>query len=204
MKVEDLNKLVDERLAGDRDFQSRIANLSDAEKETETAKRRTEIIAEEMGKREEVGGNQKTRAERAETELETLRKDPRLTPKPEEKEQTLSYAEMIELQSAKVHPDFEAEVRRMAKTLNKPIIEALKDPTVIGQIDLDNQKRESANVVDTTGQRPGGGAETDKEVLDNARGKNGQRVIPAAGTPQAGQLFRARRQEKFKALESRR
>jgi len=193
----DLDKLVNDRLAGDTEFQSRVANLGDAEKATETEKRRKEILADEFQKRETIAKDQKTRAENAEKDRDEWKAKVPAPAANADAEKPLSYEEITALQNAKVHPEYVKNAQIAAKALGKTLVEALKDPILMGQIDRDNEVRASANVVETGKPRPGAGAETDQEVLDKARGKNGQIEIPAAGTEAADKLFRARRANKF-------
>lgn len=194
----DIDKIVEDRLVADAPFQTRVASLSDEDKETETTKRRKEILNEEFQKREKNYTDQKTRAENAETERDTLKKDPRLVTKTTENaEVPLSYEEITALQGAKVHPEYVKAAQVAAKALGKTLVEALKDPILVGQIERDNEVRASANVIETGRPRPGAGAESDQEVLDKARGKNGQIEIPAPGSEAATKLFNARRKNMF-------
>lgn len=201
-----IGEIVQKKMDEDTEFQSSLANLSDADKATRIAAKRDELIeaeyataAQEREQHKTTADNQKKRAEKAEQERDALKPPPT----GDNAEKPLSYEEITALQGAKVHPDFVNSVKAAAKALNKSLVEALKDPIVKGQIERDNEQRTSAEVVDTTKTRPGAGAETDKEVLDRARGGNGQREIPAAGTEAAEKLYRARRANKF-AQQSRR
>lgn len=187
----DIDKVVDERLTADGDFQTRAATLSDEEKVAETAKRRREILHEEVGKIDKIAKDQKVRAEKAETDLEGLKKDPRLAPKADDNK-PLTYDEQFALSQKAVHPEDVPEVIKASKLLGKSIAETLADPIFVPVLASRVEKRASANAADNGGGRGGAGAKSDADIL--AAASRGE--IPAAGTPEAEQLFRARREQK--------
>lgn len=128
------------------------------------------------------------------TAAEELRKKVPLA-KPAEQERkdgedTLSQTDMYVLTSNAVHPDDVPEVQKAAKILGKSIAETLLDPTFAPVLASRVEKRKSANAVNTETKRPGAGGVSDQQLLDDAA----KGIIPKAGTPEARQLFLARRQ----------
>lgn len=109
------------------------------------------------------------------------------TPAPKEE---LSYQDLYALSTAGVHVDDVDEVKKSAKLLGKSIPETLQDP-IVKQILADKaEKRKTANATNIDPARPGGKTgPTDAEVVEDAK----QGKIPKAGSPEAEQLFFARR-----------
>lgn len=189
----DIDKVVDDRLAADSDFQSRISTLSDEEKTTETAKRRKEILTDEFTKRETIAKDQKTRAENAERDRDEWKT--KANGGGQKKEEDLTQTDMYFLSQNAVHPDDIEEVKKARRILSeegkplKPISEVLADPTFAAVLASRVDKRKTANANNTGGGRGGPTAKSDAEVAD-AASKGG--VIPEKGSPEAEQLFNAR------------
>jgi hypothetical protein len=197
----DIDKLVDERLTADSDFQSRISTLSDEEKNTETAKRRKEILGEELTKRDTIAKDQKGRAEKAEKDFEDYKKNnpPKNNDANQKPEDDLSQTDMYFLSSNGVHPDDLEEVKKARKILTEagkplmPISDVLKDPTFAAILNSRVEKRKTANAMNNGGGRGGPTAKSDAEVAE-AASKGG--VIPEKGSPEAEQLFKARAEKR--------
>lgn len=184
----DIDKVVDDRLAADADFQTRISTLSDDEKESETSKKRKEVLADEFLKRENNYQAQKQRAENAEKERDELKN--KGTPPAQEKKDDLSSSDLYALHAAGVHPDDVAEVTKASKLLGKTIAETLADAMVLGILSRNTEKRASAKAANTGDGRGGPKEKSDEQVLEDAT-KNDK--IPEKGSPEAEALFRARR-----------
>ncbi len=194
----DIDKVVGDRLAADNDFHSRIANLPDEEKATETEKRRKEIMNDEFAKAHTIGSDQRKRAEKAEEDLKKLTPP---SPKPDAgKEDTLTSTDLYALTSSQVHPDDVAEVQKARKILTvdgkvPTIAEVLADPVFAPILASRVEKRKTANATSTDPKRPSATGKTDAEILDDVT-KRG--VIPEPGTPEAEAVFRARRNKNKK------
>ncbi len=195
--MDDLKKVVDERLASDNDFNTRIKDMTDADKATEISKRRDEISGEEWAKADKIAKDQKLRAEKAEQERDTFKNDPRLKPVDDngKKGGELSQDDMYRLTSAGVHPDDVAEVQRLGKIgkdgKEMTIAEALKDPLTQSILASRTEQRKTAGAQDRGGGRGGGGGQSDAEFLAEFHGGK----IPKPGSPEAERLFLLRRKQ---------
>jgi hypothetical protein len=188
-----LGALVQERINADADFQASLASLSDEDKTAAIAKKRDELIEAEYSattatakKNEELAGNYKTRAEKAEA-LAKGAKPPEEKP---QQENDLSVSDVYALTDAKVPQEDVEEVKKAAKVLGVSIPEALKDPLVSDILKKRAELRASDEAANR-GRGGGGGpkAITDQELIDNA--SRGQ--LPKKGTPEAERLFWLRR-----------
>lgn len=186
--MDDIDKVVDDRLAKDADFQTKIATLSDEEKATQTGTRRKEILHEEVGKINQIAKDQKIRAEKAEAEVEKLKPKPAAAAASTAADDQLSTTDMYILSSRQVHPDDLAEVQKAAKLLGKTIAETLDDTTFAPILASRVEKRKVANGTNTGSGRPGATGNTDAELMDNFK----KGVVPAAGTPEAERLYKLR------------
>jgi hypothetical protein len=195
--MDDLDAAVQERIDNDQDFQATLADLSDDEKAAKVAEKSGEVrkvlfkeTADAKAKAEQIAEDQRKRAEKAEADLKKHKpkpKDGEADPSPTE--ERLSDADMYALRHADVHPDDVPEVVKAAKVLGKSVTEALNDEMVKSILAKRVEHRKTGNATDPG--RPQGGAKrrSDAEVLaDFKAGK-----IPEPGSPEAEQLFRARR-----------
>lgn len=186
----DLNKVVDERLAADSDFQTRVKDLADDERNGEIAKRRSEIANEEFGKASKIASDQKIRAENAEKDRDTFKNDPRLKPADEPKKDEISADDMYLMASRQVHPEDIAEIKRLAKIgkdgKEMTIKETLDDPTAVAVIARRIDVRKTAGAADKGGGRSAPTGQSDAEFLADV---NQRGIIPKPGTPEAERLF---------------
>lgn len=190
-----LDASITAQLEADNDFQTSVADLSDDEKNEATKTKKSELLDQaikELGegkgtKFEELANNYKTRAEKAEKTNKKDKKDDEGTA-----DSSLSYDDMFALNKAEVIPE-DIEVVKQFATLNKvSIIESLKSPIVKGILADKVEKRKTAEATATGTNRSGSVKKTDEQVVaDASAGK-----IPEKGTPEAEQLFWARRKKK--------
>lgn len=190
----DLDALVQEKLDADTSFTDSIAALPEEDKAQAIADKRAEItkltfseVADKAKKQEELASNYKTRAEKAEDEVKTLK------PKPKEPlapaEEVLSEKDRMALYKADVHLDDLDEVIQAAKVLKLPLHEALSNDIVKGIIAKKAEHRKTAEAANTRTQRPASKEPTDDQVQDDLS----KGIIPEKGTKAAEQLFYARR-----------
>lgn len=182
----DIDALVNEKLEADSDFQAEIETLSDDEKETAIAGKKQELVksvavelAEKAAKNEELYNNAKIRAEKAE----------RKQVKPAPQGDDLTPKDWMHLAKADVHDDDIDRVVKFSKLEGISVQEALKHPDLKAILSSRAEVRKSA---EATSVKPSSrGAQKiapDVIVAEAAKGK-----IPQAGTPEAEELFWARR-----------
>lgn len=188
----DIDEIVQGKLDGDTDFQASIADLSDDEKNTAIATKRAELVrseyqatAEARVAAERIAGDQKTRAVKAETELEKFK------PKPgETNDKDLSTDDVLILVGAQItHSEDIAEVKKAAKLLGISISEAIKDSTVQSILETRQEERKTREAANTTTARPGNVKKSASEILADAS----KGVLPEKGSQDAEALFWARR-----------
>lgn len=192
-----LDALVQEKLDGDQAFQASIAAMSDTDKQAAITAKRSEILEAEFAalgekakKNEEIAGNYKTRAERAEGEVKTLKGSViHPAPQPQPQDTGLSTTDLYALMGAKVPQEDVSVVQEAAKILGQSITDVLKNPVLQGRLAQLSEQRASAAAANTGAARAGTKAPTDAEILAEASKGN----IPKPGTPEATDLFWARR-----------
>lgn len=101
----------------------------------------------------------------------------------------LSSKDLYAMVKADVHEEDFDEVIRAAKTLGKPIADALKDDVVKALLDTRKQHRETAKATNTKAARPSVKSVTDDELTQNLS----KATVPEPGSKEAEQLFWARR-----------
>lgn len=106
-----------------------------------------------------------------------------------EEKPVLSTPDLYALIGAKVPEEDVEEVQKAAKLLGVSIAEALKDDVLKGVLARRLEQRNSANASNTNTSRKGNAKKSDADILKEA--SDGK--IPDAGTPEAQQLFDARR-----------
>ena len=101
----------------------------------------------------------------------------------------LSLEEIVAISNAKIHTDDVPIIERASKVLGVSFIEAMNDPLVKQQIERAAEDR-AAKQAANSGQPKGSTSEkTDEQLLEEVR----QGKLPEPGTPEARQLFLARR-----------
>lgn len=190
----DLDALIQEKLEADADFQASLDSMSDEDKEAATADKKSELVKaifeEERQARikaEEVGNNQKSRAEKAEQELKKNKPaDGGNTPPPAS---DLSQKDVLVLAKANIHEDDIEEVIEFAKFKKIPVSEALKNQTLKTILAEKEEHRKTANATNTGSQRRVVNKVTDEKLVsDLSEGK-----VPEKGSEDAERLFWAKR-----------
>lgn len=138
-----MDKVVQDRIDGDADFQATLTDLSEDDKNAAIASKRKDVLSEEIAtltKRatdaETLAGNQKTRAEKAEGKIKENASD-------------LSAKDAMLLAKANVDLEDVDEVVEYAKFKKVPIADALKSPVLIGIIAERKEERATAEATAT-------------------------------------------------------
>ncbi len=189
--MDDIETLVQGRIDGDTGFQATLANLSDEEKNTAIASKRSELtkvvfkeVADEKANAEKIAKDQRIRAEKAEGDLEKYK------PKPAgSEEKDLSTADLYALQESKVPFDDVEEVKRISKVLGKTIPETLKEDMTQTILKDRQEKRASAEAANRQGGRPANEKKSGAQLQEEMNKGN----IPEKGSADADDLFWARR-----------
>lgn len=108
---------------------------------------------------------------------------------PDKDEHILSYKDTYALQEAKVQVDDVDEVVRFAKFSGQSVAEALKDPTLTAILNTRIEQRKTAQATN----KGGGKASTKKVSADELVQNASKGQYPDRGTPEAEELFWARR-----------
>lgn len=199
--TESLASLVQAEIDGDTEFQTSLADLGDDEKAEALSSKRQELtdakyssLKSEKVKADELAGNYKTRAEKAEGKKKEKpdgeEGDGGKAPKDTAEEgQQLSQKDWLLLAKADVHQDDVDDIVEYAAFKKISIAEALKSSTIKAILADKAEARKTADATAKKSARPSGQKPSDDQVLQKAR--DGE--IPEAGTPEAEQLFFARR-----------
>lgn len=111
---------------------------------------------------------------------------------PEEKKDEFSSMDLYALMQNQVPQEDVPEVSKAAKLLGVTVVEALKDPMVQSILAKNAEFRKSATAANRGAARPSSKKITDEELIEKAN----KGEIPDAGTPEAEQLFFARRKNR--------
>lgn len=167
--MDELDAAVLAKIDQDSDFQATLADLSDEDKENAIGAKKKELLnqefsslkekAEEGEKAKQIAKDQKIRAEKAEEALKgkTGKEEAVFTPK-----------DTLALIDAKVSSEDYDEVVRVAKILDKPIAEALKDRTMLTILSERAEERKTANAAQTGKTQRGVTKTTGEDLLDRA------------------------------------
>lgn len=207
-----LDTLVQELIENDTGFQESLKDMTEDEKSEAVTKKTTEVrnreyatLQEKQKKDEELAGNYKIRAEKAE-EAEKIAKEGKGKGKgkdgaettttesteTEKKDDGLSSKDLYALMGAKVPEEDVEEVQKAAKALGKTIAEALKEDIVIDILKKRGEHRATAAATNTKTTRPSSTEITEDQVSKEATEEG---KIPEKGTPEAEKLFNARRRK---------
>ena len=191
--MDSLESSIQAKLDADTEFQTSISTLSDEEKTAKISEKKQELLSQEITslrekaeraeKAEELAKNYKSRAEKAEAD----KKDGKKAGEPNTP--NLSLKDSYALLNSRVHEDDVEEVVKAAKLLDKPVHEALKEPLVQSLLKTRQEYRDSAKAANTKPARPGTKKVSDEELLRDAS----KGIVPEKGTPEALQLWKARR-----------
>lgn len=188
----DLDTLVQEKIEADADFQEEIAQLEEVERDTKLEEKRKEVLSSEferLAKADELAKNYKARAEKAEALAKASKHTAPENPETPKNAGELSSKDMFALIKANVNEDDVDEVIRVSKILGVSVQEAIKDSAVITILEKREEKRKSADAMNTKSNRSTRKGTTDKELI--AQASKGE--IPDAGSDEAERLFWARR-----------
>lgn len=168
----DLDKLVQEKIDGDADFQTSIAELGDDEKAQAIASKKTEVLSQEFSslkekadakeKSDELANNFKIRAEKAEAEAKKNKKDDAVP------HDDLSMKDILAMQEAGVTSEDYDEVERVSKILGKSRGESLKDPVLKSILDIRKEERKTAQATQIKGGARGTSKVNGAELLSKA------------------------------------
>lgn len=193
--MDELNKLVDAKLAVDTEFQTTISALSDEDKNISIENKRKELLdsefnslkekADKTDKAEETAKNQEIRAKKAEGELKKVKP-------PEKKEDgSLSTKDFYALTKANIPEDDIDDVADYAKFKGITISEALNSSVVKSTLAEKAETRRVAQATTTRSTRSQNSAIDGNEIMKNIRSK-GEDAIPEPGSKEAEALFDAR------------
>lgn len=196
-EVGSLDTLVQETLDADTEFQSGLEGKTDEEKADLVAAKTTEVreakyteLVNSDSKNAELAENYKTRAVKAEEKNKGKGGEGEGAGEGEEKkEDVLSMNDLYSLMTSKVPKEDVEEVQKGAKILGVSIEEALKDDMVVGILAKRAEHRKTAEAANTDAGKPGASQKSDDQVLEDA--KEGK--LPEPGSPEAQQLYNARR-----------
>ena len=170
--MDDINQVVQEKIDADADFQASIVDLSDDEKATAITTKKSEVLSSEFAslkekadaaaKAEELANNYKIRAEKAEAEAKKGEK-------PVVPSNDFSMKDALAFQEAGVTSEDYDEVVRVAKILDKPIAEALKDTTLKTILETRKEERTTANATQTRGGARGTSKVSGEDLLSKAQ-----------------------------------
>lgn len=187
-----LDASVQEKLDADVDFNTSLETLSDDEKAEAIKVKKSELLdveikslSETSKKNKELADNQKTRAEKAEQELKRSKPAESIL----EKKDDLSPKDVLALAKANLHEDDLEEVIEFARFKKIEVTDALKNPTLKTILTEKAEFRKTADATTTGQQRRVATKVTDEALLDKA--SKGE--IPEKGSPEAEQLFWAKR-----------
>lgn len=188
-----IESLIEEKLAGDVQFQNSLQNLSDDEKTNLITEKRNSILLEEAPKwydeskkNEKAYIDTKTRAERAEQDLKKFK--PADVNKDED---SLSTKDIYAFMEAKVPQDDIDDVVDYAKMKGISIGDALKSSVVKAVLADKQETRKTAEATQTRSTRATTKIDGNT-ILQNAREK-GEDALPTAGSSEAEDMFWARR-----------
>lgn len=198
-----LDTLVQETISTDVEFQTSLNTMSEDDKAAAITAKTAEVreatfknLSEKSTKNEELAGNYKTRAEKAE-DLNKGIKDVIDPPKPGEaeaptpaaQEGNLSTPDLYALMEAKVPQEDVEQVQKSATLLGKSIAETLQDPTVQGILATRLEHRKTAEAANTGATHAATAEVSDEQILkDFKEGK-----VPEKGSKEADRLFHLRR-----------
>jgi len=121
-----------------------------SEEEEGTPETPSQEEIDELRKKAELAENYKIRAEKAEKKIKEKPKEEEKKPETE----TMSQKDFLALNEHKVTSDDIDEVNRVAKALDQPVHEALKDPVLQGILSTRAEQRKTAETTQTkTNQR---------------------------------------------------
>lgn len=179
----ELQASVEAKLEADTEFQSSLASLSDDDKINAVNERKQSEIdseisrladeAEARKKSDEIAGNQKTRAEKAEGELKKLKGNGGTPNNPPEKDAGISQSDFYALMRNNVPEEDAGEVADYAKLKGVSVAEALKTGFVQARLKTLGEERVTAKATSTGKSPRGSGNVSGDSILEKAR-NNGE------------------------------
>jgi len=172
--LSDLNTSIQEKLDADTDFQTSLTDLSDEDKQIAIQTKKSELLetevaslkekADKVAKLEEIGQNQKIRAEKAEQELKKVKPVGEGTPKTSE----LSSKDLLALMKAEVNEEDVDEVIDYAKYKGISVAEALKTGVIKTSLAEKVEQRKVADATNTGVSKRSSAKLADDVLLSNA------------------------------------
>ena len=139
---------------------------SNPEEEKEEQQEDIEEVKQRLAKAEELAGNYKIRAEKAEAKAKTVQ--PAI--KPQEQITELTSKDVLVLANSGITNDEDVElIERWAKFNNKPIKEALKDDMLQTVLSKKKEERQTASATQTKGGAGGSAKLSGEALLEKAR-----------------------------------
>ena len=195
--MDEINKVIDERLSSDTEFQSSIADLSEEDKSSTIESRRKELFDEELKglkeraleaeKHKKAYEDQKIRNEKAERALKERES--------EKKPEGLSTKDFYALTKANVPEEDIDEVAEYARFKGITVAEALKSSVVKATLAEKSEVRRVSNAMQTRSTRSQNTEPDGYSILEDARTK-GEEGIPNPGSKEAEAMFWSRRGRK--------
>ena len=193
--IGELDASIQARLEADADFQASLADLDDETKTQTITQRKTEELnkeiltykegSEKAAKAQELADNYKVRAEKA--EKLASEKVPSNT-------ETFSTKDVLALTENKIGSEDYDEVVRIAKILDKPVAEALKDKTMKTILETRAEERRTAATAHIGGGARGSAKVSGEDLLATAQ-RTG--IVPETDDGMRA-LFRAKMERKLK------
>ncbi len=154
-----LEASLQEKIDADTDFNASIATLSDEEKTAAITTKKTELFEQEVSelkKQKEIADNQKTRAEKAESELKKVKPaGAAATATTTEEKKDLTSKDLLAIMGAKVDEEDIDTAVNYARFNNVTVAEALKSDELKAILGVRVEKRNTAAATNTgSGRRP--------------------------------------------------
>ncbi len=189
---------IEEKIAGDTDFQDSLKDLPDEEKNNLIDAKKVELLKSEAptwfdnsNKNEKAYKDTKTRAEVAEAELKKFK------PNETKKEDSgFTIKDTLALGKANIHEDDIEEVLEYAKFKGISVADALKNPVVTATLSNKEELRKTANATIIRSSRSTTTKTDGASIISAVKAGKGEDAIPASGSADASALFWARRGKK--------
>lgn len=194
--MEEINKLVDERMSGDTEFQVSIKDLSDEEKNPLIESKRKELTDLELnGLREKALDAEKHKKAYEDQKIRNEKAEKALKEKESEKKEGFSTKDFFALTKANVPEEDIDDVADYAKFKGISVQEALKSSVVKATLAEKAETRRVANAAQTRSTRSQNTAPDGNSVIEDIKSK-GEDKVPESGSQEAEALFWARRGRK--------
>lgn len=187
-----IDEVVQEKLQNDTEFQDSLKDLSDEDKAPLIESKRKELVnvefkslTEKAKKDEEIAKDQKTRAEKAESDLKKLK------PADKKGDESLSTKDFYALTKANVSEEDVDDVAEFAKFKRISVTDALKSPIMKATLADKAEQRKTAQAMNTRSTRTQNSKADGSAIISDIKSK-GENSVPEAGSEEAMELFKAR------------